>query len=63
MRGGASGAAGKVLLWNVVVQNEGKGVGSRLAAQVLAELRRRGVKIVPQCEFMAKYIARHPEGG
>ncbi|MFC5496835.1 GNAT family N-acetyltransferase [Caenimonas terrae] len=45
---------------NVLPGNEGKGVGSRLARLVLQDLRQRGVKIVPQCEFMAGYIAKHP---
>ena len=44
----------------VLPGNEGKGVGSRLAKLVLADLRQRGAKIVPQCSFMAGYIAKHP---
>ena len=46
----------------VLPGNEGKGIGSKLARFVIDDLRRQGVKIVPQCEFMASYIARHPEG-
>lgn len=42
--------------------NEGQGLGSKLAKLVVDELRRRGMKIAPQCEFMAGYIARHPAG-
>ena len=44
----------------VLPGNEGQGIGSKLAKLVLDDLRRRGAKIVPQCEFMARYIARHP---
>lgn len=44
----------------VLPGNEGKGIGSKLAKLVLDDLRQRGAKVVPQCEFMAKYIARHP---
>ena len=44
----------------VLPGNEGQGVGSRLAKQVLADLRSRGVKVIPQCSFMAGYIAKHP---
>jgi predicted GNAT family acetyltransferase len=44
----------------VLPGNEGKGVGSTLAKLVLADLRQRGAKIVPQCSFMAKYVAKHP---
>lgn len=39
----------------------GKGVGSALARGVLDEVRRRGLKILPRCEFMAAYIERHPQ--
>lgn len=46
----------------VLPGNEGKGIGSKLARMVVGHLHGRGVKIVPQCEFMASYIARHPEG-
>lgn len=52
-----------VVLTHTEVQpgNEGKGLGSKLAKFVLDDLRQRGVKIVPQCEFLAGYIARHPQ--
>ena len=39
----------------------GRGVGSRLAAAVLGEARRRGASVIPTCEFIAGYVARHPE--
>ena len=39
----------------------GKGIGSALARGVLDDARRRGLKVLPRCEFMAAYIARHPE--
>ena len=39
----------------------GKGVGSRLARDVLQEVRTRGLHVVPRCEFIAAYIERHPE--
>ena len=45
----------------VLPGNEGKGIGSKLAALVVDDLRKRGVRIVPQCSFMAKYIASHPD--
>lgn len=39
----------------------GRGVGSRLARLVLEEARHRGVRVVPECPFMASFIERHQE--
>ena len=46
----------------VLPGSEGRGIGSKLAKLVLDDLRHRGAKVVAQCDFMAKYIARHPQG-
>ncbi|HUY23183.1 MAG TPA: GNAT family N-acetyltransferase [Acidimicrobiales bacterium] len=40
---------------------EGQGVGSRLAAGALDDIRARGLRVAPLCPFMAGYIRRHPE--
>jgi len=40
---------------------EGRGIGSALAKGVLDDARRRGLKVVPLCPFVAAYIERHPE--
>ncbi|HVJ02843.1 MAG TPA: GNAT family N-acetyltransferase [Sphingomonas sp.] len=40
---------------------QGNGVGSRLVSGALAQVRERGLKVVPRCPFVAAYIARHPE--
>jgi uncharacterized protein len=40
---------------------QGMGVGSRLIEGALTEVRSRGLKVRPQCSFVAAYIARHPE--
>lgn len=40
---------------------EGQGVGSGLARGTLDDLRRRGLRVRPQCPFMARFIQRHEE--
>ena len=40
---------------------EGKGVGGKLIAGALADAKARGLKVVPQCAFVAAYLKRHPE--
>jgi uncharacterized protein len=42
---------------------EGQGLGSRLVAGALGDLRNRGLKLVPLCPFVAAYLRRHPEDG
>lgn len=39
----------------------GQGIGSKLARGVLDQVRVRGLKVVPQCPFMAAFIAKHAE--
>jgi predicted GNAT family acetyltransferase len=39
----------------------GRGVGSSLATAVLEDIRSRGLRIVPECDFIAAFIKRHPE--
>jgi predicted GNAT family acetyltransferase len=40
---------------------EGRGVGGRLVKGALLDMRRRGLKVRPDCSFVAGYVARHPE--
>ena len=40
---------------------EGRGLGARLAKFALDDARRRGLRVVPRCPFIAAYIERHPE--
>ena len=40
---------------------EGKGIGSRLVHDALADVRSRGLKVVPQCRFVRSYLGRHPQ--
>jgi predicted GNAT family acetyltransferase len=38
----------------------GRGIGSSLATAVFENARGRGLRIVPECEFIAAFIKRHP---
>lgn len=40
---------------------EGQGIGGRLVAGVLEDVRARGLRIVPICPFVRAYLERHPE--
>jgi predicted GNAT family acetyltransferase len=40
---------------------EGAGVGSSLVAGALADIRARGLRLVPVCPFVREYLRRHPE--
>ena len=40
---------------------EGQGVGSRLIGGALAQVRAAGLKVRPQCSFVAAYMKRHAE--
>jgi predicted GNAT family acetyltransferase len=40
---------------------EGRGIGKRLIKGALADVRRRGLKVVPTCTFVRHYIETHPE--
>jgi predicted GNAT family acetyltransferase len=38
----------------------GQGLGSTLAAGALDDVRRRGLRVIAECEFIAGYLERHP---
>jgi predicted GNAT family acetyltransferase len=40
---------------------EGNGVGSALASTALDAARERGLRVVPRCPFIARYISHHGE--
>ena len=57
-------AAGEVLtLTHPIVPEEyaGQGVASAMARGVLDEIRGRGLKVVPECSFVAGWITKHPD--
>ena len=54
---------GNVVLIHTEVPFEysGAGIGTRLAQGVFEAIRDGGRKAIVRCEFMANFIARHPE--
>ena len=40
---------------------EGRGLGGRIAAFALDDVRSRGMHVIPVCQFIAGYIRKHPE--
>jgi predicted GNAT family acetyltransferase len=40
---------------------EGRGLGSRLVAAALDDIRSRDMSVLPICSFVRGYIASHPE--
>jgi predicted GNAT family acetyltransferase len=40
---------------------EGHGLGSKLVAGALEDVRRQGLEMVPVCPFVRSYLARHPQ--
>lgn len=45
----------------VLPQFEGLGLGSRLAKSALDDVRKRGLRAIPVCTFIAGYIRKHAE--
>jgi uncharacterized protein len=39
----------------------GQGIGSKLAAGALDDVRTRGLRVAAQCEFIAGYLEKHDE--
>jgi uncharacterized protein len=51
-----------VLLHTEVLPSlENKGLGARLVAGALDDIRARGLHVVPFCPFVRSYIRRHPD--
>ena len=42
-------------------EHEGEGLGSRLVASMLAQLRERGATVQPYCPFVKAYLRQHPD--
>lgn len=40
---------------------EGRGIGTRLVEAALGDARARGLKVVPACPFVKRFMDKHPE--
>jgi predicted GNAT family acetyltransferase len=40
---------------------QGQGIAGRLISSALADVRARGMKLIPQCSFVRAYLDKHPE--
>lgn len=45
----------------VPIELGGRGIGSELVKQVLEDIEKQGLRLVPLCPFVASYIQKHPE--
>ncbi len=56
-------AAGRLVFTHTVVDPafEGRGIGSRLAAGALDDVRARGLTATVRCPFIAAFLRRHRE--
>jgi predicted GNAT family acetyltransferase len=55
---------GDILLFThteVPEEMEGQGIGGKLLAGALAEVREKGLTIKPLCSFVRHYVETHPE--
>ncbi len=39
----------------------GRGLAGHLARRALDDAREAGLRVVPRCSYMARYVERHPE--
>jgi predicted GNAT family acetyltransferase len=55
-------AGGRLITETIVpVPLEGRGLASRMARHVLADLKAKGLVILPTCPFFSGYLKKHPE--
>ncbi len=40
---------------------QGRGIASELIREVLEDIKKEGLQVVPVCPFVSAYINRHPE--
>jgi uncharacterized protein len=56
-------APDKIIFTHTEVPEElgGRGIAGKMAAAALDHARQHNLRVVPLCEYVAKYIERHPE--
>jgi len=54
---------GRMILVHTEIQpaHEGQGLATQLVTEALDDIRGRGLRIVPVCPFVERFITRHPE--
>ena len=53
----------RIVFTHTLVPSElgGRGIGGQLIEAALADVRKRGLKVVPLCPFVKSYMEKHPE--
>jgi len=56
-------ADGSVTMWHTEIfpGHEGEGLGSQLVRVALDDVRARGFKLVPLCNFVARFVREHAD--
>ncbi|UVJ40546.1 GNAT family N-acetyltransferase [Arthrobacter sp. CJ23] len=59
----AEGAVQQRIFYHTVINEEygGQGLAGKLAAEALDQTIAAGLKMVPVCPFIKKFVAKHPE--
>ena len=54
---------GKIIAAHTEVfpEHEGKGIGSQLVEEMVAQLRADGRQLQPRCSYVAAWLQRHPD--
>ncbi len=54
---------GRIVLIHTEIDpaSQGKGIGTRLARDVLDGIRSRGLLMTPRCPFIRSFLERHPD--
>ena len=45
----------------MAVEQEGNGIGKEMIAKALVDIKRKKLKLIPLCPFVASYLRSNPE--